>query len=83
VVAFLCWSAALSKVEVSKASTFLYIIPVITIVIGYIWLHELPPLKSVFGGIIAILGVIIANIKGANTESPHALDSQGWRPARK
>ncbi|MFC1532494.1 DMT family transporter [Thermodesulfobacteriota bacterium] len=83
VIAFLCWSAALSKIEVSKASIFLYIIPVITIVIGYIWLHELPPLKSFFGGIIAIIGVIIANMKSANTEPPHALDSQGWRPALK
>ena len=80
VIAFLCWSAVLSKIKIPKASTFLYLIPVITIIIGYIWLHELPPLKSFFGGIIAIIGVIIANRKSTNTEPPHALDSQSWRP---
>ena len=83
VIAFLCWSAAISRIEVSKASSFLYIVPVITIIIGYIWLHEIPPLKSFFGGIIAIVGVIIANRKSTDTGPPHALDLQGRHPALK
>jgi drug/metabolite transporter (DMT)-like permease len=68
VVALLCWSAVLSKIDVSRASIFLYIVPVVTIIIGFIWLRELPSLISFIGGIITIAGVIIANRKSTAVE---------------
>lgn len=68
VVALLCWSAVLSRIDVSRASIFLYVVPVITIIIGFIWLRELPSLISFIGGIITIAGVIIANIKSTAAE---------------
>jgi drug/metabolite transporter (DMT)-like permease len=63
VIALLCWSEVLSRIEVSKASVFFYIVPLVTIVIGFLWLKEIPSLFSCIGGIITITGVIIANIK--------------------
>jgi drug/metabolite transporter (DMT)-like permease len=68
VIALLCWSAVLSRIEVSRASIFLYVVPAITIVIGFLWLRELPSLISCIGGIITITGVIIANIKSTAAE---------------
>ena len=76
VISFLCWSVVISKIDVSRASVFLYIIPVITIAIGYIWLHEIPSLKSLFGGIIIIVGVIITNMKRTDTEPINSADAK-------
>ena len=67
VISFLCWSLVLSRIEVSKASVYLYLIPVFTIVIGYIWLDEIPTLTSLIGGIIVIAGLSLANMKNFNS----------------
>ncbi len=68
VTANLCWSTVLSKIQASKAATFLYTIPVMTIVIGFLWLSELPSLLSCIGGIIIIGGVIVSNLNKKNAE---------------
>ena len=67
-VANLCWSKALSKIEASRAAIFLYTVPVITIIIGFLWLNELPSLVSLFGGAIILGGVIISNMTKPSTE---------------
>jgi len=59
----------LSKTEASKAAVFLYIIPVITIVIGFIWLREYPSWVSCIGGVLIIGGVVISNSQ--KTEQVH------------
>lgn len=72
-LAYFCWSSVLSRFEASKAASFLYSVPVVTLVIGFIWLREVPSPLSIAGGIIAIGGVALANIKrmahGANEKS--------------
>jgi drug/metabolite transporter (DMT)-like permease len=70
VIANICWSKVLSKMEASKAAVFLYAVPVVTIVIGFFWLRELPGLLSCIGGAIVIGGVILSNptSKGAKQE---------------
>ena len=67
-IANLCWSKVLSKIEASKAAVFLYTLPVMTIFVGFLWLRELPSLVSCLGGAIIIGGVIISNIKKPITE---------------
>ena len=62
-IAYLCWSFVLSKTTVSKASSFLYSVPVTTLVIGFFWLGEIPSGLSMAGGAIAIGGVAFANLK--------------------
>ncbi|MCP4024026.1 MAG: EamA family transporter [Desulfobacteraceae bacterium] len=62
-MAYLCWAAVLSTMDASKASSFLYCVPVIVILIGWLWLDELPSTISIIGGSIAISGVICANMK--------------------
>ena len=52
VIANICWSKILSKIEASKAAVFLYTVPVMTIIIGFLWLRELPSLISCLGGAI-------------------------------
>ena len=67
-VANLCWSKALSKIKASRAAIFLYTVPVLTIIIGFMWLHELPSLISCLGGAIILGGVIISNMTKPSTE---------------
>ncbi|MFC1904366.1 DMT family transporter [Chloroflexota bacterium] len=63
VIANLCWSNALSKIEATKAATFLYSVPAMTIAIGFLWLDELPSIVSCLGGAIILGGVILSNLK--------------------
>ena len=73
-IANLCWSKALSRIEASKSATFLYTIPIMTIIIGFIWLRELPSLVSCLGGAIILGGVIISNMTRPGTEHAHAAE---------
>ncbi len=63
VIAHICWSKVLSKIDASKAAIFLYTVPVMTIIIGFLWLRELPSLISCLGGAIILCGVILSNSK--------------------
>ncbi|KAA3654296.1 MAG: hypothetical protein DWQ10_17915 [Calditrichaeota bacterium] len=62
VIANLCWSSVLSKIEASKAAIFLYSVPVMTIIIGFLWLDELPSFVSCLGGAIILGGVFMSNL---------------------
>ncbi|MHC4293827.1 MAG: DMT family transporter, partial [Planctomycetota bacterium] len=73
-IANLCWSKALSRIEAAKSATFLYTIPITTIIIGFIWLRELPSLVSCLGGAIILGGVIISNMTRLGTEHAHAVE---------
>ena len=73
-IANICWSRVLSRMEASKAAIFLYTIPVMTIIIGFIWLREFPSLISCLGGAIILGGVILSNSKAKETEQKLPVD---------
>jgi drug/metabolite transporter (DMT)-like permease len=52
----------LSKFPASRASNFLYSVPPISTLLGYLWLGEVPNLFAVIGGIMALLGVVAVNL---------------------
>jgi drug/metabolite transporter (DMT)-like permease len=83
VIANISWSKVLSKIEASKAAVFLYTVPVLTIVIGFLWLRELPSPISCLGGAVITGGVILANSRSAGAEQGAAPDSNSaplhWR----
>jgi drug/metabolite transporter (DMT)-like permease len=41
----------------------MYLTPVVTMVLGWFWIHELPPAASLAGGLIALGGVVLTNLK--------------------
>jgi drug/metabolite transporter (DMT)-like permease len=71
VIAHMCWSDILSKIEASKAAVFLYTVPVMTIIIGFLWLREPSSLVSCLGGAIILGGVILSNPKTAGTKQSY------------
>jgi drug/metabolite transporter (DMT)-like permease len=64
VIAYFCWIYVLSLIPVSRAATYLYIVPLVSIVIGYFWLNEIPGPIALFGGFIVLLGVFVVNRYG-------------------
>jgi drug/metabolite transporter (DMT)-like permease len=63
-LAFASWSYVLSRIPVSRALTFTYCIPPLTVLIGWIWLGEIPAVLSLAGGVVALCGVVIVNTIG-------------------
>lgn len=63
-IAYLLWNHALSRMPASQLATFLYLSPVIASFIAWVWLGELPVLSTVIGGVLAILGVVLVQVKG-------------------
>lgn len=58
---YVAWSYALKEMPASKAVNYLYLMPIIATVIGYIWLNEVPNFLALIGGLVALLGVWIVS----------------------
>lgn len=65
-LAYVAWSYILSHGTASRITTVLYLTPVIAIAIAWLWLGEIPKLISMFGGAIALAGVLLVNTLGRN-----------------
>ncbi|WP_108869714.1 DMT family transporter [Aquimarina aquimarini] len=62
-IGYLVWTYVLSKMKVQYATSFLYLIPVISVLIAIGWIREFPNGYIILGGAIVIVGVIIFNRK--------------------
>ncbi|AFZ67916.1 DMT family transporter [Deinococcus peraridilitoris] len=69
-LAYLTWTYALSRVGASRTTSFLNVSPVFAILIGWLWLGEVPHPVSLIGGGIALLGVILVNTLGRARRAP-------------
>ena len=69
-LAYVTWGYALARARVAIAASCLYLVPAAAIIIGWIWLREIPSLISMIGGAIAFGGVFLVNTKGHGPEAP-------------
>lgn len=60
-IAYVAWSYALSAIPASRCVSFLYFMPVIATLLGWLCLGEVPAMLSLVGGVVALLGVWVAN----------------------
>ena len=65
-IAYIFWYDALAHIEASKVSAFIYIEPIVTIVVAGIILGEPFTLITFIGGLAILLGVYLINRSGAS-----------------
>jgi drug/metabolite transporter (DMT)-like permease len=63
-LSFALWSYALAHLPVAQASSALYLVPVLTFPIAWVWLGEAPGALSIVGGAITLAGVLLVQLKG-------------------
>jgi drug/metabolite transporter (DMT)-like permease len=69
-VANVAWAYTLSRVAAAQVSSYLYLMPVVTVAIAWVWLGEVPTILTLMGGLIALAGVVMMHQWGhAGAES--------------
>jgi drug/metabolite transporter (DMT)-like permease len=63
-ISYVAWSYTLARISASVATSFLNLSPVLALLISWLWLHEVPVLLEIVGGVVVIVGVLIVNTKG-------------------
>ena len=67
-IAYVLWNYALHKFSSpAHITTFLYFSPIVTMIIGVIWIGEIPNLYTIIAGLVVISGVILANTMGSQS----------------
>ncbi|OPZ76271.1 MAG: putative inner membrane transporter yiJE [Actinobacteria bacterium ADurb.Bin444] len=60
-VAYITWAVALSRTPASVLASFQYLVPVLAVLIAWIWRRESPTIMALAGGAVSLLGVILVN----------------------
>ncbi|MGV3771917.1 MAG: DMT family transporter [Verrucomicrobiales bacterium] len=61
VISFLAWSKVISMMPASRASSFLFLVPLFASTISWFWLGEIPGATTFAGGALALAGVVMVN----------------------
>jgi len=62
-LSFALWSYALSRLPVAQISSSLYLVPVFTFPIAWLWMGEVPGLLSLVGGAVTLAGVLLVQLE--------------------
>jgi drug/metabolite transporter (DMT)-like permease len=62
-IAYGSYAVALSRLPASRTTNFLYCVPPVATLMGYLWLGEVPGVAGIVGGLMALGGVVIVNLK--------------------
>jgi drug/metabolite transporter (DMT)-like permease len=73
VMANFAWAYAMTHAPASRLSSFMYLMPVASLGIAWIWLGEVPKLMTLVGGAVALAGVVLVNTLGKVPTAPVAV----------
>jgi terminal-alkyne amino-acid exporter len=65
-VPFLLWTWTLSQIDASAAAPLLLLVAPATLLVGFVWLGEIPSPLAVLGGTVTLAGVALPNLKGSD-----------------
>jgi drug/metabolite transporter (DMT)-like permease len=71
-IAFTTYAFALQHMSASSLGVTTYLVPPITIVMGLVFLDEVPPTMASAGGVLALVGVAVARRRPRRTPTPPA-----------
>jgi drug/metabolite transporter (DMT)-like permease len=74
VVAYGFWNVALSKTSVAEGGSLLYVVPLFSLLLGWMLLGEVPSVASLVGGAAALTGVILLSRATASTAKDKELE---------
>jgi drug/metabolite transporter (DMT)-like permease len=60
-IAYVAWSYALTEMPASRASNFMYFMPVVSTLLGWLCLSEVPLWITLLGGSVALFGLWVVN----------------------
>lgn len=60
-IAYATWAYVLAQISASRAATLLYFVPVLAIIVAWVWLQEVPTVLSLIGGAIVLSGIVLVN----------------------
>jgi drug/metabolite transporter (DMT)-like permease len=58
-VAFTTWAYALARSSAGRLGSTTYLVPPLTILLGWVLLSEVPPVLAVVGGVVCLVGVAV------------------------
>lgn len=64
-IAYVTWSRVLAAFGPGMAARFLYLVPVLSLGVAWLWLGEVPRTAAVLGGLVILAGVVLAASKPA------------------
>ena len=62
-MAYGTWAITLSRLPAARASNFQYAVPPMAMLMGFLWLGEVPTVFGLIGGAMALAGVVVVNLK--------------------
>jgi drug/metabolite transporter (DMT)-like permease len=62
-IAYATWAYVLAQIPASRAATLLYFVPVLAIIVAWVWLQEVPTVLSLIGGAIVLSGIVLVNTR--------------------
>jgi drug/metabolite transporter (DMT)-like permease len=66
-IAYICWSKALSIAKkTSDVSNYMFVTPLLSLILGYIIIFEVPDTATYVGGAIILFGLLIFNYSRNN-----------------
>jgi drug/metabolite transporter (DMT)-like permease len=86
-IAYAMWAKVISRMNVSRAVSFLYLVPALAVVIAWAWLGEVPSVVALVGGAMIVGGVVLVNAgkasraKSAAHPAPHDARTESRIPA--
>ena len=74
IIAYCAMAYAISRIGSSRGTSSIYLTPVLTLLIAWIFLKEMPTWFSLLGGSVTILGVLLAN-RGVGEKAPQVAET--------
>jgi len=72
-IAYICWSKALSIAEkTSDVSNYMFVTPLLSMILGYIVILEVPDIATCIGGSVILFGLLIFNYSRKKANSHQA-----------